>query len=49
MFGNLVSHVEAGRIKPLVSQTFPLSQIKEAQEVFEQKKHLGKIVLQVAS
>ncbi|SFT68340.1 NADPH:quinone reductase [Pseudovibrio denitrificans] len=49
VFGNLVSHVEAGRIKPLVSQTFPLSQIKEAQEVFEQKKHLGKIVLQVAS
>ncbi|EEA91911.1 zinc-binding dehydrogenase [Pseudovibrio sp. JE062] len=49
VFGNLVSHIEAGRIKPLVSQTFPLSHIKEAQEVFEQKKHLGKIVLQVAS
>ncbi|SFL09207.1 NADPH:quinone reductase [Pseudovibrio ascidiaceicola] len=48
VFGNLVTHIESGNIKPLVAQTFPLSKIGEAQEVFEQKNHLGKIVLAVA-
>lgn len=48
VFGNLVRHIEAGRISPLVAETFPLSQIAEAQAVFESKKHIGKIVLIVS-
>ena len=48
VFANLVHHIEAGDIKPVVAHTFPLEQIAEAQEVFLQKKHTGKIVLSVA-
>nr|WP_283645901.1 zinc-binding dehydrogenase [Alteromonas macleodii] len=32
-------------MKPLVSSTFPLSEIHQAQQEFEQKKHIGKMVL----
>ena len=45
VFANLVKHIEAGNIKPLVSSTFPLSEIHQAQQEFEQKKHIGKMVL----
>jgi NADPH:quinone reductase-like Zn-dependent oxidoreductase len=48
VFPNLISQIENGRIKPLVSQIFPLEDIIEAQKVFLQKKHTGKIVLSVA-
>lgn len=42
---NLISYIEAGEIKPMVSQTFPLSDITKAQEVFLQKTFVGKLVL----
>ena len=45
VFANLVKHIEAANIKPLVSSTFPLSEIHQAQQEFEQKKHIGKMVL----
>jgi len=48
VFPNLVAHIERGRIKPLVAETFPLSRIAEAQETFLRKGHIGKIVLTVA-
>ncbi len=47
VFGNLVSHIEAGRIKPLVAETYDLSQIADAQASFQRKLHTGKIVLEV--
>jgi NADPH:quinone reductase-like Zn-dependent oxidoreductase len=47
VFGNLVSHIEAGRIKPLVAETYGLRQIADAQASFEKKLHTGKIVLEV--
>lgn len=47
VFGNLISHIESGRIAPLVAQTFGLEQINEAQASFQKKIHTGKIVLQV--
>ncbi|MES9879114.1 MAG: alcohol dehydrogenase family protein [Candidatus Sedimenticola sp. 1PA] len=47
VFRNLVDHIENDRIKPLVSKVFQLEDIVEAQQKFLQKKHIGKIVLEV--
>ncbi|MEP1446217.1 MAG: alcohol dehydrogenase family protein [Paraglaciecola sp.] len=48
VFGNLIRHIESGAIKPVVARSFQLDQIAEAQELFLQKSHTGKIVLSVA-
>lgn len=45
VFGNLVHHIEQGNIKPLVAQTFPLENINQAQAAFQEKGHVGKMVL----
>ena len=47
VFANLISYIEKGEIRPLVSKTFPLKNIREAQEAFLSKQHLGKIVLTI--
>jgi alcohol dehydrogenase len=44
-FAELVRAIEAKQLKPLRAQTFPLSAVKEAQEVFLRKRHFGNIVL----
>ncbi len=49
VFANLVRRIESGQIQPLVAQTFPLEQIREAQTLFETKAHIGKLVIEVAS
>lgn len=48
VFANLVSHIEQGRIAPLVSATYPLERIADAQTAFETKAHIGKIVLTIS-
>jgi len=45
VFPNLVSYIERGEIKPLVSATYPLKDIVQAQTDFLEKKHVGKLVL----
>ena len=45
VFTNLVSYIERGEIKPLVSKTYPLSEIAQAQTDFLDKKFTGKLVL----
>ena len=45
VFKNLISYIENGEIKPLVAKTYPLKEIKKAQEDFLLKKHVGKLVL----
>lgn len=45
VFVNLVRRIEAGEIAPVVACSFPLEQICDAQHVFLEKKHVGKIVL----
>ncbi|MEP3196375.1 MAG: alcohol dehydrogenase family protein [Lentilitoribacter sp.] len=45
VFGNLIARIEAGEIRPLVAETFPLIDIVEAQKSFQTKSHIGKIVL----
>lgn len=47
VFANLVKRIEQGAIKPLVAEVFPLQQINQAQHAFEQKSHVGKIVLEI--
>lgn len=47
VFENLITHIEAEKIKPLIAKTFPLQEIVKAQASFENKTHIGKIVLQV--
>ena len=39
--------IEAGRIKPVIYQTFPLAQASEAHRLMESSQHIGKIVLAV--
>lgn len=45
VFENLISYIEAGEIRPVVAQTFPLSEIARAQQKFEEKSFTGKLVL----
>jgi NADPH:quinone reductase-like Zn-dependent oxidoreductase len=45
VFANLIRYIEAGEIRPVVSKTYPLSQIAQAQADFMSKKHTGKLVL----
>ena len=47
VFGNLIRYIEAGQVKPLISATYDLVAIAEAQEAFEKKLHTGKIVLNI--
>ena len=45
VFPDVVSYIERGEIQPLLAGTFPLDRIAEAQAVFLEKRHIGKIVL----
>jgi NADPH:quinone reductase-like Zn-dependent oxidoreductase len=49
VFANLVSYIERGEVRPVVAATYPLTAIKEAQEAFVRKDHVGAIVIEVAS
>ncbi len=45
VFAGLVGLINAGRLKPLVSKTYPLTEIAAAQADFAAKKYPGKLVL----
>ncbi len=45
VFPNLISYIDSGQIRPLLSATYPLDRIADAQRDFQEKKHTGKIVL----
>ncbi len=45
VFPDLVSYVERGEIRPVLAATYPLERIAEAQVAFQEKRHIGKIVL----
>lgn len=47
VFPNLVGYIARGEIRPLVCTTFPLAKIEAAQRVFLEKRHVGKIVLEI--
>lgn len=43
VFTDLVSYIEAGDVEPLISETYPLNELRAAQEAFLSKSHVGKI------
>lgn len=45
VFENLVRYIEAGEIRPVVSNTYPLGDIATAQEDFLSKDYPGKLVV----
>ncbi|WP_211235605.1 alcohol dehydrogenase family protein [Psychromonas arctica] len=49
VFQNLVNYIEQGKIKPVVAHAFPLQEINAAQQFFLDKKHTGKIVLNITN
>jgi NADPH:quinone reductase-like Zn-dependent oxidoreductase len=48
VFEDLVAYVEAGQLRPAIAATYPLHDIREAQEAFLAKTHVGKIGIVVA-
>lgn len=49
VFANLVQRIEQGQVAPLVAETFALVDIASAQQRFQQKQHVGKLVVEVSS
>lgn len=47
VFANLVSYLESGDVQPLVAATYPLTEIVAAQKAFLEKRHTGKIILEL--
>ncbi len=47
VFKRLVGYLEKDLLKPLIAKNFQLSDIKEAQEFFQAKGFLGKVVLSI--
>ena len=45
VFQNLVNYLNQNLLKPVVARTFPLSQIKDAQQYFQSKSFCGKVVI----
>jgi NADPH:quinone reductase-like Zn-dependent oxidoreductase len=43
----VLGHVFAGRLKPVVDRTFPLSEVRDAHEYLEKSQMFGKVVLAV--
>jgi NADPH:quinone reductase-like Zn-dependent oxidoreductase len=45
LFADLVGYIERREIRPLLAATYPLEKIREAQEAFLAKQHVGNIVM----
>ncbi|WP_334061904.1 alcohol dehydrogenase family protein [Limimaricola cinnabarinus] len=48
VFTDLISYIEAGEIKPVIAETYPLRDLHAAQTAFLEKSHMGKIGMAVA-
>ena len=44
---DLVGYIERGEIKPVLAATYPLEQLREAQQAFIDKRHTGNIVVTI--
>ena len=49
VFADLVGYIERDEIEPVVAATYPLERIREAQEAFLEKRHVGAIVIEVTT
>jgi putative PIG3 family NAD(P)H quinone oxidoreductase len=45
LHANVWPLLEAGRVRPVIHQTFPLAQAEDAHRLMESSRHIGKIVL----
>jgi len=45
IFARLVGYIEAGEVRPLLARSFPLAEIRAAQETFLEKRHVGNFVI----
>jgi NADPH:quinone reductase-like Zn-dependent oxidoreductase len=45
VFQDLVKYIERGEVRPVLAETYPLSQLREAQQAFIDKTHTGNIVV----
>ena len=45
VFRDLVGYIEAGEIRPLLAASYPLSELKAAQQAFIDKAHVGNIAV----
>ena len=45
VFADLVGYIERNEIKPMLAATFPLKELKAAQQAFIDKQHVGNIVV----
>ncbi len=45
VFAHLIGMVNAGQVRPLISKTYPMDRIAEAQQDFQSKQYPGKLVL----
>lgn len=45
VFHNIIRYIEEGSIKPMLAATYPLAELREAQQAFIQKRHTGNIVV----
>ncbi|KAF0675957.1 alcohol dehydrogenase family protein [Profundibacterium mesophilum] len=48
VFTDLVGYIERGEIRPVLAETYPLHELRAAQEAFLEKAHIGKIGIAVA-
>ena len=48
VFTDLVGYIERGEIRPVVAETHPLHDLRQAQEAFLEKSHMGKIGILIA-
>ena len=47
VFPNLIKCIEQGAVAPVVYRSFALEEIRDAQTLFLEKRHVGKIVLKI--
>ena len=48
VFKHLIDHIEAEKIRPVVSKTFPLKEIVQVKGHFQTKQHTGKLVINMS-
>ncbi|WGW05985.1 alcohol dehydrogenase catalytic domain-containing protein [Tropicibacter oceani] len=47
VFADLVRYIEVGEIRPVLAKSFPLRELRAAQETFLDKSHMGKIGIEI--
>jgi len=48
VFTDLVGYIERGEIRPILAETYALRNLRDAQEAFLKKSHMGKIGIEIA-